>query len=121
MGYIIDCDLPARAVRRPKRAVQPPSIAEFTPLVPRAVAEAVHEEASLWLRTALPAAWIPALARKADLIAARNPRFCRRLQRSGNAGRDWLWAFMRHWLAALVREHRPHWYQRLPSRYAVGA
>src|SRR6266700_7110198 len=39
-----------------------------TPIVPRAVAEAVLEEASVWLDEPLPRAWIPALARRADAI-----------------------------------------------------
>ena len=87
----------------------------------RAAAEAVWEEASLLLGETLPPDWIATLIEKAETLYPRHHGFRRRLRGAGDTGRDWLWAFMRHWLAALVREHRPHWYQRLPSRYAVGA
>ena len=119
MGYIVDFEMPAPPVVRPRRKVAPSRIAELTPL-PRAVAEAVHEEASVWLRHELPDAWISDLAEKADTIAAHNPHFQRLLQRPGNAGRDWLWAFMRHWLSGLLHRHSRPLHARLPSSYSAG-
>lgn len=121
MGYIIDFELTTPPPIRRTRHAEPFScIAEFTPLVPHAVAEAVHEEASVWLRTELPRSWISELAAKADTVARRNRQFRRLIQRSGDAGRDWLWAFMRHWLSAKILAHDRSLHQLLPSTYASG-
>jgi hypothetical protein len=38
----------------------------------------------------------------------------------GNAPRDWLYAFMRHWLAALLDLERPDLYQCLPEDFNLG-
>jgi hypothetical protein len=96
-------------------------IARDTPLLPRAAAEAVWEEASEFLGEALPAEWISVLTEKAETIYAHSSNYRRRLRGRGDTGRDWLWSFMRHWLAALLREHRPQWFGKLPSRYSAGA
>ena len=98
----------------------PAGIQNTTPLVPQAVAEAVWEEAGLWLDEELPRAWIAQLASKTDTICENNPRFRRLLLRQGNAGREWLWAFTRHWLAALVWKHRRALHSRLPDSYNIG-
>jgi len=105
----------ARAVRS-----FPSPIESQTPIVPRAVAEAVWEEASVWLDEPLPRAWIPALARRADAIFKHNRRFRQLILQEGNAGRDWLWAFTRHWLAGLVWRHRRPLHARLPDSYNIG-
>ncbi len=78
-------------------------IEDDTPIVPEAVAEAVWEEACVWLNEQLPREWIRRLAVRANVAYTRNTHFHRTLRRQGNAGRDWLWAFSRHWLAALSR------------------
>jgi len=91
-----------------------------TPLVPRAVAEAVWEEASVWLGAPLPRRWIAELAARADTVYSANHRFRGLLRRRDNAGRDWLWAFARHWLAASLRKHRPDLHARLPRSYDTG-
>ena len=95
-------------------------IVQDTPIVPRAVAEAVWEEASVYLQTELPRAWMGRLAVRADRVYRRNTHFRDLMCRSGDAGRDWLWAFTRHWLAALIRKHRPDLHRRLPAEYNVG-
>src|SRR5882724_4828945 len=73
----------------------PGPIETQTPIIPRAVAEAVWEEASVWLDEPLPRAWIPALARRADAIFKHNRQFRQLILQEGNAGRDWLWALTR--------------------------
>lgn len=108
----------ARAERRALPAGG--TILDDTPLVPRAAAEAVWEEACVCLRARLPAGWATQLAEKAETLYARNPRFRARLCASGDDGRAWLWAFLRHWLAARVKEEFPHLFPKLPSRYSVG-
>jgi len=91
-----------------------------TPLRPRAVAEAVWEEAGLWLDQPLPRRWLRELIAEANSVYANNPRFRRKLRANGNTGRDWLWVFTRHWLAALTKERRPHLHMRLPASFNTG-
>lgn len=120
----LDVDSPtatAPSLMRLARAGQRrPRIEIDTPIIPWAVAVAVWEEACVWLAVELPRSWIVILAVRANEIYAHNPRFRRLLQRPGNAGRDWLWAFTRHWLAALIWKHRRDWHARLPVSYNVG-
>jgi hypothetical protein len=97
-----------------------PRIERETPLVPAAVAAAVLEEASLWLDTPLPREWRRVLTRRANAIYARSPQFQRKIRGRGTHGRDWLWAFTRHWLAGLLLKHRPNLHERLPVGYHVG-
>ena len=98
----------------------PARIEQETPLVPQAVATAVWEEASVWLGEELPRAWLIRLTERAEAVYASNPRVRRRLRGPGNGGRDWLWTFTRHWLAALIWKQRPALHSRLPASYSVG-
>lgn len=123
MGLLFDLDCPAPLpVAAPRmRARKPrPRIEADTPIVPRAVVESVWEEAGAWLGEELPRRWVWRLAARANVVYARHPRFRKALLRSGNAGRDWLWAFARHWLAAMIRKSRPELFARLPGDYRVG-
>ncbi len=120
MGYIVDFEISAPPRARARRNRTRLTIEQETPLVPRAVTEAVWEEASVWLKAELPRPWIAQLARKADAIATRNVHFRRRVVGPADSGRDWLWAFTRHWLSALVLKHSPTLHRQLPSSYSVG-
>jgi len=120
MGYIVDLEMSAPPRARARRNRVRLTIEQATPLVPRAVAEAVWEEASVWLQAELPRPWIAQLARKAEVIAARNANFRRRILGPGDSGREWLWAFTRHWLSALILKRAPELHRRLPSSYSVG-
>ena len=136
MGHIAELDWPeVRPVGLPETSREtvsnlPPDpatitkrvscIANDTPLVPRAAAEAVWEEACLLLGAYLPTGWITALADKAETLYQRRASFRRGLRDRGDIGRDRLWNFMRHWLAALLHQHYPELYRKLPRRYAVG-
>lgn len=91
-----------------------------TPILPRAIAGSVLEEASAWLGEQLPTSWIAELEARANTVYPANQRFRRRIRGGGNSGRDWLWAFTRHWLAALLKRRRPELFIRLPHRYCVG-
>lgn len=95
-------------------------IEKETPVVPSVIAKSVVHEASFWLGEMLPPEWITDLAVRAEVIYAQNPRFRQLLRARGNSGRDWLWAFTRHWLSGLLVEHRPSLAARLPSEYKVG-
>ena len=96
------------------------SIERETPLLPRVVAEAVLAEASEWLDSPLPPSWIDELAARAEEVYDANARFRRTLRSRGDEGRDWLWAFTRHWLAALLQQQAPHLHLRLPASYSTG-
>jgi hypothetical protein len=80
----------------------------------------VCEEASLWLGEPFSRAWVAELAERANVVYQHNARFRRLLRRRGDAGWEWLAAFMRHWLYALLASRRPDLCQRLPGPYAAG-
>ncbi len=98
----------------------PPRIAEETVLVPAIVATGVWEEVCVWLGEELPREWQLKLMDRAEAVYATNAGVRRRLRGSGNGGRDWLWIFMRHWLAALIQHYRPALYARLPTGFSTG-
>jgi hypothetical protein len=91
-----------------------------TSIIPRAIAAGVLEEASVWLDTPVPRRWIDELTARANTVYALNPRFRQTLRSKGNLGRDRLWAFIRHWLCALISEYRPSLLARLPTHYQAG-
>ena len=97
-----------------------PRIESDTPIVPRAIMEAVCEEAGVWLGQPLPRRWIRELSARANSVYARNPRFRRKVRAKDLSGRDYLWAFTRHWLSGLMWERRPQLHARLPNFYNVG-
>lgn len=92
-----------------------------TPLIARAAAGAVVDEAARFLATALPARYETELTCRARRIYASAPAFRRALRRTGDAPRDQLHAFMRHWLAARLRRERPDLFRLLPPGFAAGA
>ncbi len=98
-----------------------PRLEHDTPLVALAVARQVVEEASLYLGQPLPARHATRLAHRARAIYAHSAAFRHRLRATGDAGRDRLYAFMRHWLAALLQADAPDLSARLPARFSVGA
>jgi hypothetical protein len=91
-----------------------------TPLRPRAVAEGVWEEASVWLGRPLPRRWLRELIAEAKTVYVHNARFRRKMRANGDSGREWLWLFARHWLAALIHEPRPELHKHLPASYNRG-
>lgn len=109
--------MPATATRRRARCRQ---LEECTPLVPIAIARQIIEEASLWLAEPLPARYAAGLAHRARRFFVHSPRH-RRWIASPEAGRDWLYTFMRHWLAARLHAERPELHARLPHDYNTGA
>jgi hypothetical protein len=91
-----------------------------TPLVPLAAAETVIEEISQFLGEPLPRRYAHALAHRARRCYAHGRNFRRRLCEPGDHGRDWLYCFLRHWLAARLQADRPQLYARLPLSFSVG-
>ena len=78
-------------------------------------------EASCWLGAALPARYAAGLAFRARRCYAHSESFRVKIRRPGGAGRDMLYVFMRHWLAARLHMERPALYARLPKDYSCGA
>ena len=94
---------------------------DCTPLVAIAIARQVIEEASRWLGEPLPARYAAGLAHRARRFFVHSPRHRRRWIASPDMGRDWLYTFMRHWLAARLHTERPALHARLPHDYNTGA
>ena len=95
-------------------------ISSSTPIVPSAIAIAVWEEACIFLNAKLPRSWMIELTRRAEIIFRHHKTSRSRIRTSGNSGRDYLWTFMRHWLAGLIIEHDPVLADRLPASYRIG-
>ena len=87
-------------------------------MLPHACAWLVCHEATVMLRSEIPMRYVPWLTRRARQLYAVNAKFNRRLR--GASGREWLHAFLRHWLTGrLIREHR-QLARRIPSGFAIG-
>ena len=95
-------------------------IEEDTIILPQLIARFVCEEASLWLGEPFPVEWQTELALHANMLYQNNPSVRQIIRKRGNAGRDWLIAFMRHWLFALLLWRRPELSRRLPDSYWSG-
>lgn len=99
---------------------RPCSIVSDTPLLPHFIADAVVAEASGFLLTELGDDLAPRLAARADHLYQVNPDVRRKLRAKGNAGRDYLYSFMRHWLHGLLKAEQPRLADRLPASFANG-
>lgn len=103
---------------KPKDAAAPAtveSIEKDTELVPQAAAETlVNELAYTYPGVAeLRGELVPLLVKKAEEVYASNASFQKKLRAKGNAGRDWLYAFMQHWLAAEIKRRLPDIFAQL--------
>ncbi|MCG3149766.1 MAG: hypothetical protein PCFJNLEI_03231 [Verrucomicrobiae bacterium] len=108
------------ALRKEIRATLAPGLERDTQLNPVWVAEAVVQEAARYVAADFPTIYATWLAEKAEHCYAGNQRFHRRLRGAGNAGRGWLYAFMRHWLAGLLHRERPDLYSQFPYTWVNG-
>lgn len=98
-------------------------IADDTPILPMVVAKSVVDEVDRCYplppgraKDELPGK----LAHHANLVYENNAAFRRKIRARGDKGRDALYAFMRHWLAAELHDTQPAIYRRLPERFRVG-
>jgi hypothetical protein len=103
-----------------RRRARRPQLEATTLLAPIAIARQVLEEASLFLGEPLPGRYAAGLAHRARRIFAHSERYRRRISAAGEAGRDWLYVFMRHWLAGRLYAERPELFARLPQSYCDG-
>lgn len=111
-------------MRRPnkpiRRRARRPQLEACTPLVAIAAARVVVEEVAVWLGEPSPARYASALAHRARRVFAHSAPFRARVMRDGDAGRDTLHRYVRHWFAARLREERPDCFARLPADFAWG-
>ena len=99
---------------------QPRTIETDTPLLPRFIAEAVVADAGGFLKTELPEDFARRLAERAEHLYRVNSDVRRKLRAKGNAGRDYLYSFMRHWLHGLIKAELPGLVVRFPASFALG-
>ena len=109
-----------RARPEPRRRARRPQLETDTPIVALAIARQVVEEASLFLSVPLPSRYAAGLAHRARRVFAHSALYRPRFAAAGDAGRDRLYVFMRHWLAARLHAERPALYARLPAGFSSG-
>jgi len=91
-----------------------------TLLTPEWIAESVVQEAERYLKADLPTGFVERLAGKACHLYPRHPQFKKSLNRPGNAGRNSLFMYMRHWTSAWLKRERYSLHKRLPYEYSLG-
>lgn len=103
---------------RRKATIRRPEVS--APLL-EVTADAVIEELEAWLGDQLPKRreWITRLADHARGVMAANARFRRRVNAAPDV--EPLAVYLRHWLAAGLKQEQSPLFARLPYRYAVGA
>ena len=97
-----------------------PGLERDTQLMPWLIADTVCGEVSRFLGVEIPARYSDWLDAKAERCYAQNNHFRKLMRGRGNAPRDWVYAFMRHWLAALLDLERPDLYRCLPADFNLG-
>jgi hypothetical protein len=102
------------------RATLRPGLERDTLLMPWAIAESVCGEASRFLGVEIPARYAAWIEARAELAYAKPGHFRKLMRGRGNAPRDWLRVYMRHWLAGLLGTERPDFYECLPDTFALG-
>ena len=102
------------------RASLPGGLERDTLLMPDAIAESVVQEVEAFLGTTLAEDFADRLAAKAHRLYPRHRHFHKMLNRPGNAGRDNLYAYMRHWTAGWLKRERSALYKKLPWEFGQG-
>ena len=95
-----------------------PRLERESMLLPHLCAEKVCREAAHLLNSPAPLRFAPWLARRARHLYATNAKFNRRLR--GAVGREWLYAFLRHWLSARLARRYPMLARHLPTDFKIG-
>ena len=98
----------------------PTALERETLRMPGAIAESVVQEAERFLAAELPANFATRLAAKAEYLYPRHPHFRKMLNRPGNAGRNHLYTYMRHWTAGRLKRERNPLHKKLPWSFGHG-
>lgn len=94
-------------------------IKEKTDILPHVVADMVCMEVCRFTDSEKPMGFSEALTERAERCFAKGGQFAKLLKRRD--GRDTLYAFMRHWVSAMVKETMGDGaYKKLPATYCVG-
>lgn len=91
-----------------------------TLLMPWVIADSVCGEVSRFLGVELPDRYVDWLDAKAERCYAGHRHFYKLMRGSGNAPRDWLYVFMRHWLDSMLKLERPDLRRCLPREFGNG-
>ena len=88
--------------------------------MPWLIAETVCAEVSHFLDVELPDRYAEWLDAKAERCYSGRRHFYKLMQAGGNAARDRLYLFMRHWLTSFLHLERPDLFQCLPVSFGNG-
>jgi hypothetical protein len=88
--------------------------------MPWLLAETVCGEVAGFLGVELPARYAAWIEARAEVTYAKGGHFRKLMHGQGNAPRDWLRVYLRHWLAGLLGVERPDLYECLPDTFALG-
>ena len=101
--------------KRKPAATHPREIDEDTAICPEIIAYAVLREVAQFENRNLPKKYASWLARQTRLLYRQNAACRKQIRRPGNAGRDWVYAFCRLWLAARLYRERYQSLLKLPK------
>jgi hypothetical protein len=91
-------------------------IEDDTPIMPWVVAQSVIEEAQKETGASLNVRnLVRSLSTRAQTTYEHNEDFRKKVRGRGDSGRDTLYAFMRHWLAAYLKKEQPDVFRKLPG------
>ncbi len=110
-----------RAPRRIKQSAAAAAHSKKWPVEGMAelIADSVCCEVSQFLRVKMPEdRYVRWLSAKAEKCFQGNADFRKKM--NGAKCREWLHAFMRHWLSSLLKCERPDLQKMLPPRFSVG-
>ncbi len=93
-------------------------VERVTGLCPLYLAFIVTDEVRHYCQADLPDSFSDQLAERAEKVFAHNDDWRRKIK--GRHGRDWLLAFMRHWLAAMLWKQRSELFVQLPNSFKIG-
>jgi len=103
---------------------KPGNIATDTAIMPWIIADTVIAEVDschpLKLTQRAARTLADKLAAHADDTYRANAEFRRDMRSKGNRGRDQLYVWMRHWLAAELRTTKPQVFRKLPQSFLHG-
>lgn len=81
------------------------TIEDDTPIMPDVIAEGTVEKVERTYKIRLGRAYVDRLVKRQATLYATSAPWRRKMNAAGNRGRDTLYAFMLHWLAADMKQH----------------
>lgn len=86
---------------------KPRTIEQDTPILPDVVARTIIEDVRNFTgrRFSREGMYLQALVERAAGLYLHSPSFRKKIRAAGNSGRDYLYAFMRHWYAGILMDN----------------